>query len=149
MICLGGWIAETLIYGEEAGQTPGVENDFEQVVDMATAMVCRWGMKNNPVQSLTKGMSKREEKGHKDDGKNTECRFALGPGLQNRRTTREKYFVFFDGTPNPDPRVSKQETLGRRDANRRKKAEKFFAALDTHYPAHHPGPHSWVQACGG
>jgi len=43
-VCLGGRVAESLIYGEEQGQLPGVESDFERATEMTTAMVCQWGM---------------------------------------------------------------------------------------------------------
>lgn len=43
-ICLGGRVAEEIVYGDTEGQTPGVESDFEKATRLATAMVCQWGM---------------------------------------------------------------------------------------------------------
>ncbi|MFN7135644.1 MAG: ATP-dependent metallopeptidase FtsH/Yme1/Tma family protein, partial [Myxococcales bacterium] len=40
-ICLGGRIAEELVFNE---MTSGASNDIEQATDMARRMVCEWGM---------------------------------------------------------------------------------------------------------
>jgi cell division protease FtsH len=40
-ICYGGWLAESICYGET---TTGAKQDLEQATDMARKMVCEWGM---------------------------------------------------------------------------------------------------------
>ena len=43
-VCLGGRIAEEMVFGAIEGQTPGVASDFENATCVATMMVCQWGM---------------------------------------------------------------------------------------------------------
>lgn len=41
VVCYGGYVAETLIYGET---TTGTAQDLKQATDIARRMVCEWGM---------------------------------------------------------------------------------------------------------
>jgi cell division protease FtsH len=54
-ICLGGRIAEEIIFGQ---QTTGAGNDIEKATDLARKMVCEWGM-SDKMGPLTFG--KKEE----------------------------------------------------------------------------------------
>ena len=54
-VCMGGRIAEDLIFGEI---TTGAQNDIEQATEMARKMVCEWGM-SETLGPLTYG--KKEE----------------------------------------------------------------------------------------
>jgi cell division protease FtsH len=54
-ICLGGRIAEEIIFGQ---QTTGAGNDIEKATDLARKMVCEWGM-SEKMGPLTFG--KKEE----------------------------------------------------------------------------------------
>ena len=48
-ICMGGYVAEDIIYGET---TTGTSNDIKQATDMARRMVTEWGMSNLGFISL-------------------------------------------------------------------------------------------------
>ncbi len=48
-ICMGGYVAEDIVYGET---TTGTSNDIKQATDMARRMVTEWGMSNLGFISL-------------------------------------------------------------------------------------------------
>ena len=54
-VCMGGRIAEDLMFGEIS---TGAQNDIEQATEMARKMVCEWGM-SEALGPLTYG--KKEE----------------------------------------------------------------------------------------
>ena len=48
-ICMGGYVAEDIVYGET---TTGTSNDIKQATDMARRMVTEWGMSSLGFISL-------------------------------------------------------------------------------------------------
>ncbi len=71
-ICMGGYVAETIVYGEN---TTGVSNDIKQATDMARSMVTEYGMSSLGFINLGSGDEPlflgREIAQHKDYSEET------------------------------------------------------------------------------
>jgi cell division protease FtsH len=88
-VCMGGRIAEDLVFGEI---TTGAQNDLEQATEMAHKMVCEWGM-SDQLGPLTYGKKEeaiflgREFNRHQDYSEAT----ALKIDAEVRRIVTEQY----------------------------------------------------------
>lgn len=109
---LGGRAAEMEFYGED-GITAGVSSDLRQATDLATRMVCEWGMEGDLIASF----------GNAVGGEAGQKRFAAIEGILQRQATRAAKFA----ADNRDTLALIAEELVRRNSMTRKDLTQFLA----------------------